>query len=207
MEYAAEKEAFRKQTEEMGLQRKVKRGDAWWPVKVTKSYYNSLNQLAVEVVRTADNDIEHNFEFGRPVMFFAMKETGNSGKTGMSGETLEPAEASARLSLASEEILEETAETASATEIAEVEAAERISATSTSSAAKALELLCLLPLFTILVILLPFLRITYHIVGLLQSLKLCLCLRIVGVKIRVKLLGPLQVGLLHVLLRYCLIYA
>ena len=29
MEYQAEKEAFRKQTEEMGLQRKVKRGDAW----------------------------------------------------------------------------------------------------------------------------------------------------------------------------------
>ena len=28
MEYAAEKDTFRKQTEEMGLQRKVKRGDA-----------------------------------------------------------------------------------------------------------------------------------------------------------------------------------
>ena len=37
MEYAAENEAFRKQTEEMGLQRKVKRGDAWWPVKMGKS--------------------------------------------------------------------------------------------------------------------------------------------------------------------------
>ena len=48
----------------------MKRGDAWWPVKVSKSYYNSLNQLAVEVVRTADMDIEHNFEFGRPVVFF-----------------------------------------------------------------------------------------------------------------------------------------
>ena len=29
LEYQTEKEAFRKQTEEMGLQRKVKRGDAW----------------------------------------------------------------------------------------------------------------------------------------------------------------------------------
>jgi superfamily I DNA and/or RNA helicase len=48
----------------------VKRGEAWWPVKVTRSYYNSLNQLAVEVVRTTDTDIEHNFEFGRPVVFF-----------------------------------------------------------------------------------------------------------------------------------------
>ena len=71
MEYAAEKEAFRKQTEEMGLQRKVKRGDAWWPVKMGKSYYNSLNQLVVEVFRQGEDDeIEHNFEFGRPVAFF-----------------------------------------------------------------------------------------------------------------------------------------
>ena len=48
MEYQAEKETFRKQTEEMGLQRKVKRGDAWYPLKMGKSYYNSLNQLVVE---------------------------------------------------------------------------------------------------------------------------------------------------------------
>lgn len=71
MEYAAEKETFRKQTEEMGLQRKVKRGDAWYPLKMGKSYYNSLNQLVVEVFRQGDDDeIEHNFEFGRPVAFF-----------------------------------------------------------------------------------------------------------------------------------------
>ena len=73
MEYAAEKEAFRKQTEEMGLQRKVKRGDAWYPLKMGKSYYNSLNQLVVEVYRQGDDDeIEHNFEFGRPVAFFSV---------------------------------------------------------------------------------------------------------------------------------------
>ena len=70
LEYNTEKEAFRQQTEQIGIERKVKRGDAWWPVKVTRSYYNSLNQLAVEVVRTTDTDIEHNFEFGRPVVFF-----------------------------------------------------------------------------------------------------------------------------------------
>ena len=71
MEYAAEKEAYRQQTEQMGLQRKVKRGDAWWPVKMGKSYYNSLNQLVVEVHRQGDDEeIEHNFEFGKPVVFF-----------------------------------------------------------------------------------------------------------------------------------------
>ena len=70
LEYYTEKEAFRKLTEQMGMQRKVKRGDAWFPLRVGKSFYNSLNQTAIEVFRTSDQDIEHNFEFGRPVMFF-----------------------------------------------------------------------------------------------------------------------------------------
>jgi len=72
LEYNSEKETFRKQTEEMGVQRKVKRGDAWWPLRVGKSYYNSLNQLAVEVFRTTDQDIEHNFEYGKTVAFFTV---------------------------------------------------------------------------------------------------------------------------------------
>ncbi len=70
LEYETEKEAYRQQTESIGIGRKVKRGDAWWPLRFQKSYYNSLNQLAIEVFRTADTDIEHNFEFGRPVVFF-----------------------------------------------------------------------------------------------------------------------------------------
>lgn len=74
LEYQAEKEAFRKQTEEMGLLRKVKRGDAWYPVRMGKSYYNSLNQLVVEVHRQGDEEIEHNFEFGKPVCFFSVGE-------------------------------------------------------------------------------------------------------------------------------------
>ena len=82
MEYAAEKEAYRKQTEETGLQRKVKRGDAWYPIKLGKSYYNSLNQLVVEVFRQGeDNEIEHNFEFGRPVAFFTSQTSQNNRST------------------------------------------------------------------------------------------------------------------------------
>ena len=73
LEYYTEKEAFRKLTEQMGMQRKVKRGEAWYPLRVGKSFYNSLNQRAIEVFRTSDQDIEHNFEFGRPVMFFKVK--------------------------------------------------------------------------------------------------------------------------------------
>ena len=74
LEYQTEREAFRLQTEHTGMERKVARGDAWWPLRVGKSYYNSLNQLAVEVFRTADTDVEHSFEFGRPVQFFTMDE-------------------------------------------------------------------------------------------------------------------------------------
>ena len=82
LEYYTEKEAFRKLTEQMGMQRKVKRGDAWFPLQVGKSFYNSLNQTAIEVFRTADQDIEHNFEFGRPVMFFMVKKMGKNENQG-----------------------------------------------------------------------------------------------------------------------------
>ena len=86
LEYYTEKEAFRKLTEQMGMQRKVKRGDAWFPLQVGKSFYNSLNQTAIEVFRTSDQDIEHNFEFGRPVMFFMVKKMDkneNQGNTAL----------------------------------------------------------------------------------------------------------------------------
>lgn len=80
MEYYTEKEAFRKQTEAMGLLRKVKRGDAWFPLSVGRSYYNSMNQMALEVRRTADQDIEHNFEFGRPAIFFTLQKVNGEAK-------------------------------------------------------------------------------------------------------------------------------
>ena len=72
MEHAAEREAFKKLTETMGLQRKVKRGDAWFPITTGKAYYNSLNQYVIEVFRNADEDTDHNFEYGKPLMFFSI---------------------------------------------------------------------------------------------------------------------------------------
>lgn len=73
IEYNHEKEEFRKQTETMGVERKVRRGDAWFPISIGRSYYNSLNQMVVEVMRQPGSDIEHNFEAGRPVCFFTIK--------------------------------------------------------------------------------------------------------------------------------------
>jgi len=76
MEYEHEKEEFRRQTETMGVERKVKRGTCWYPVKVGRSFYNSLNQLALEVERREDKEIEHSFEFGKPICFFRQDPTG-----------------------------------------------------------------------------------------------------------------------------------
>ena len=78
LEYQTEKEAFQRQTEQRGLARLVKRGDAWWPVRVGRSYYNSMNQLCIEVFRTVDEETEHGFEFGRPVVFFRITEADNA---------------------------------------------------------------------------------------------------------------------------------
>lgn len=69
-EYEYEKEQFRQQTEVMGIGRKVKRGMCWYPISVGRSYYNALNQFVVEIFRTEDKEIEHLFEYGRPVCFF-----------------------------------------------------------------------------------------------------------------------------------------
>ena len=74
MEYNEERQSFQKQAEAAGLGRRLKRGDAWYPLRIGKSYYNSLNQRCVEVFRTADQDVEHNFEPGRPVVFFSLIE-------------------------------------------------------------------------------------------------------------------------------------
>lgn len=86
IEYNHEKEEFRKQTETMGVERKVRRGDAWFPVSIGRSYYNSLNQMVVEVMRQLGSDIEHNFEAGRPVCFFTIKnDMGTAGAKNTKG--------------------------------------------------------------------------------------------------------------------------
>lgn len=70
-EYEYEKEMYQQQAERTGLRKRVERGLCWYPVVPGRSYYNSLDQLVIEVERTADREIEHNFEYGRPVCFFS----------------------------------------------------------------------------------------------------------------------------------------
>lgn len=69
-EYDYERRQAERDTELMGVDRKVKRGDCWFPLSLGRSYYNSLNRFVVEIARSEDTDIEHNFEYGRQVVFF-----------------------------------------------------------------------------------------------------------------------------------------
>lgn len=76
-EYEYEKEMYRQQSEQAGLRKRVTQGLCWYPIVLGRSYYNSLNQLVIEIERQEDREIEHGFEYGRPVCFFT---TDISGK-------------------------------------------------------------------------------------------------------------------------------
>ncbi|MCD8268949.1 MAG: AAA domain-containing protein [Parabacteroides sp.] len=85
MEYEYEKETYRQQSERVGIHRKIQQGLCWYPVIPGKSYYNSLNQLVIEIERRDDREIEHNFEYGRPVCFFTTNGTGSPKYLNFSG--------------------------------------------------------------------------------------------------------------------------
>ncbi|MDE6771161.1 MAG: AAA family ATPase [Muribaculaceae bacterium] len=72
LEYESEKTAFSLASERIGISRLAERGNAWWPVRFGRCYYNSINQRVVEIIREEDTDADHNFEFGRPVAFFTI---------------------------------------------------------------------------------------------------------------------------------------
>ena len=95
MEYAYEKEEFQRLTEATGVERKVQRGLAWYPLTLGRSYYNSLDQLVVEIFRTSSDiskgmtnddasadDEPSLFEPGKPVCFFSEDASGDRHGTG-----------------------------------------------------------------------------------------------------------------------------
>ncbi len=90
-EYAYEKEEFQRLTEATGIERKVQRGMAWYPLTLGRSYHNSLDQLVVEVSRSTpdpsrEGDFEGSepslFEPGKPVCFFSQDASGDRHGTG-----------------------------------------------------------------------------------------------------------------------------
>lgn len=51
--------------------RRVAHGQCWFPVRLGRSYYNSLNRFVVEVARDeVADDVDSAFEYGRQVRFF-----------------------------------------------------------------------------------------------------------------------------------------
>lgn len=72
LEYDYEKSLFLQEADRTSIEKKRRKGICWFPLSVGRSYYNSLNQLVVEVTRTdeTDDETDHHFEFGRPVVFF-----------------------------------------------------------------------------------------------------------------------------------------
>lgn len=75
-EYEFERAAFREELDAAGIDRRRRRGDVWSDIRFGRSYYNSLDRLVVEVVKESDDDIEHNFEYGRSVAFFGRTDDG-----------------------------------------------------------------------------------------------------------------------------------
>ena len=83
LEYEAEREEYLLQAQNVSVEHKVRHGICWWGVAIGRNYYNSLNQLVVEIhrSRTDDSDeIEHLFEYGKPVRFFTIVGRSSSNK-------------------------------------------------------------------------------------------------------------------------------
>ena len=71
MEYEYEKSEFERLSGEQGVMRRVARGQCWFPARLGRSYYNSLNRFVVEVARDeVADDVDSAFEYGRQVRFF-----------------------------------------------------------------------------------------------------------------------------------------
>ena len=87
-EYAYEKEEFQRLTEATGVEKKVQRGMAWYPLTLGRSYHNSLDQLVVEISRSevvetaSERDEPSLFEPGKPVCFFSQDASGDRHGTG-----------------------------------------------------------------------------------------------------------------------------
>lgn len=82
IEYDEEKSTFFRIVDAAGVGRLAARGRAWFPVAACRSYYNSLDRRVIEVLRTGidpeiDEAPDHEFDYGRPVIFFTV--SGDAG--------------------------------------------------------------------------------------------------------------------------------
>lgn len=88
MEYETEKRDYEELSRHIGIQRRIRQGKCWFPIAGGRTFYNALNQMVVEVVREntepggdasapeepAMSLPDHEFEPGKPVVFFHASE-------------------------------------------------------------------------------------------------------------------------------------
>ena len=71
MEYEHERDEYKRISEQWGVERTVRRGLCWYPLRVGRNRYDSLNRLVVDLYRSeSQTEQEHQFEYGRQVRFF-----------------------------------------------------------------------------------------------------------------------------------------
>lgn len=85
MEYEEEKRQFSEATEKIGMTRIAERGNAWLPLTIGRTYWNSLNQRMLEVFKQSEEnndepagETDHNFEYGRQVSLFTYDREGDT---------------------------------------------------------------------------------------------------------------------------------
>jgi len=76
MEYEYDKECFTRQSDLISIVKKVASGICWFPVSIGHSHFNTLNQYVVELNRCENLEMEHAFEYGKPIEFFAVDMSG-----------------------------------------------------------------------------------------------------------------------------------
>ena len=83
MEYESEKREYEELSRHIGVQRRIRQGKCWYPVSGGRTCYNARNQMVFEVLRDGAENVsesaesepvmaipDHEFEPGKPVMFF-----------------------------------------------------------------------------------------------------------------------------------------
>lgn len=96
MEYEYEKQEYQQLCQQVGIQRRIRQGKCWYPIAITRTYYNALDQFCLELTTTDDcmvgyraakedkpelKEIEFEFEPGRPVAFFRVASREDKEKT------------------------------------------------------------------------------------------------------------------------------
>ena len=97
MEYEYEKQEYQQLCQQVGIHRRILQGKCWYPVMLTRTFYNALDQFCVELTcpdsilqrevknqqtgELANKDIEFEFEPGRPVAFFRVAEKEDKEKS------------------------------------------------------------------------------------------------------------------------------